>query len=217
MADITTLTSPDGAVTTNTAGTVATVTLPATGTDASGAAISGTLTLAADEVRGSTYKFRNTNSHYYASWVITSNSPYPAIAGGSCWVGTPGVTVADWTKTQTNEALPVFAYSGASSDSGAAAAFNSAIAAADGAGTVQYSTVYASPTIASATNGTTIPLRCDTPTPWASAATIGASSASTYDYSAAAHVLALKPTTLTFSTPASGAWNATLTVTAYQM
>lgn len=213
MTDITTLSSPDGAVTVDLTGTTPTVTIPATRSSSSGTPETGTLALSADEVRGFVKK-RIEDGSTVADGVLFANN-FSAIArvdNGSCWVGRAAGT--DFTRSQTMTSLPTWTDTGVNAGSGATSAYNTALAAADAAGQVRYSSV--------GTTGTVAPLlfnvgRCSSSN--------GTSQVSTYSesypyepiYAAAAHVLALKPVSVSFPSDAAGAWNATLTVTAYQM
>ncbi|MEG2734335.1 MAG: hypothetical protein RR962_03255 [Hafnia sp.] len=216
-ADITTLTSPDGPVVLTTTGTTATVSIPATGTDASGAPIVGNLVLNADELRGGVFKIVNGTAINAGAFLTYRATATPATSGGSCWVGRGADTVANLTRTQTATALPVYTDAGPNSASGAAAAVNSAFATADAAGVVRYAGV-GTYTTNNINTGSATAAGCST-----SSSSLGGADTQTADeespvlYKSAAHVLALQPASLSFPKAASGVWNATLTVTAYQM
>ena len=214
-ADITTLTSPDGPIEVTTTGATATVSIPATGTDAGGATITGKLMLNADELRGATSKYTDSNGSTAEGWLSYSKIAEPATPGGSCWVGRGTDDTAKLTKTQTATNLPVFTDTGTNSASGATAAVNAAFRSADEAGALRYATVEANRVDKVAAEETYC--RDSSSGAGGGGDTRPTDSPATTTYRAAAHVLALKPTVLSFPTPASGAWNATLTVTAYQM
>lgn len=212
VADITTLTSPDGPVTLSTAGTVATVTLPARGTDTSGKTLAGTLTLNADEMRGLIRKYTDGNTKAANSFLFSDASALAATPGGSCWVGRPGAPTSNLTSTTTATTIGAISDAGLNAASGVTGALNQLFKSADAAGTVQWAnlTGYTISALAMATSS-----GCTQQSSGTKITTPAESSV--YDYIAAAHALSLKPQTLTFPAAASGAWNATLTVTAYQM
>jgi hypothetical protein len=214
VTDITTLTSPDGPVTLNTTANPATVSLPATGSDTAGRPISGTLILAADEIRGylNKYTAASGTSTAYA-YLFSATTATPATSAGSCWVGRPGVPAANYTRTGTATTLPVFTDAGSTAASGAVAHFNAMLAAADSAGTVRWASVLPSATM----NATVVTANSCAVSSSASTVSTSETSTTRYPYRSAAHVLALRPQTVSFPVAATGAWNATLTVTAYQM
>lgn len=211
MRDITTLTSPDGPVTLSTAGTVATVTLPATGTDTSGRALAGTLTLNADEMRGLLQKSTNGSNKASNGYIYSSASAIAATPGGSCWVGRPGAPTSNITSTTTTSAIGDLSDTGLNSASGVTGALNQLFKNSDAAGVAKWANLAGY----SAFILNVSLLDCNT----GSMGTNVTNPTSTivYDYVASAHALSLKPQTLTFPVAASGAWSATLTVTAYQM
>lgn len=196
VRDITTLTSPDGPVTLSTTGTVATVTLPATGTDAAGKTLAGTLTLNADEMRGLIQKSTSGSTKTANTYIYSSASAIPATSGGSCWVGRPGAPTSNITSTTTTSAI---------------GALNQLFKSADAAGVVQWANIPSYTTLT-----TTVAQQACT-TPSIGTNVTNPTNTTVFDYVASAHALSLKPQTLTFPAAASGAWNATLTVTAYQM
>ena len=212
MKDITTLSSPDGAVMPDVSGTVATLTMPANGGDASGKAIKGALTLEADAGRGYAYVLNSTGTPRGGSFVFIAKSS--AAEGQSCWVGNPLQNQNNWTKKQTTTSLPRFSYSGPSSASGAASAYSDALAAADAAGSVRYVDAIKNGSVDNDVIKSTYKCADASPPVYASHS-VGESVI--YNYASSAHVLALRPTKLTFPVAASGAWSATLTVTAAQM
>lgn len=211
VRDITTLTSPDGPVTLSTTGTVATVTLPATGTDAAGKTLAGTLTLNADEMRGLIQKSTSGSTKTANTYIYSSASAIPATSGGSCWVGRPGAPTSNITSTTTTSAIGALSDTGLNSTSGVTGALNQLFKSADAAGVVQWANI---PSYTALT--TTVAQQACT-TPSIGTNVTNPTNTTVFDYAASAHALSLKPQTLTFPAAASGAWSATLTVTAYQM
>ncbi|RBQ33686.1 hypothetical protein C2125_13560 [Rahnella aquatilis] len=213
--DITTLTSPDGPIMLSTTANPATVTIPATGTDSSGQIITGSLVLSADEVRGyASTDWDGSGTTVAHGYLYAGATSLPSTSGGSCWVGRPASPASNYTKTQTRASLPTFSDTGPTAASGAIAALNAALLVADTSGAVRYAMTAVNGTIDPSSG--IISVACNN----SSANHIPSSRASLESellYTAAAHILALKPQTLTFPVAATGAWNATLTVTAYQM
>lgn len=207
FTDKTSLSSPDGAITTNVTTLPSTITLPAKATSTAGIAITGTLTLQGDEVRGALRKVMNGASPSVpVSNILIKNgaTASDAVHNGSCWVGSPAQPVANWAVTGSGTVLPVLSRT-TLTESGAINAFNTNLGLADTNGNVKYSSTLPTATVSFVTDnagclaGSPTNNNADRP------------------YGSAAHVLALKPVSVTFPGDVLGQWSATLTVTAYQM
>ncbi|MEX9939452.1 hypothetical protein AB7Z36_04055 [Providencia rettgeri] len=189
-----------------------TFSIAASGYDAAGQAVEGKLLLKATEVRGN----RTAQTDNYATNPVkklkllsirASTAPSTTSGSDSCFVGTGAFPSANAVVTGTAESPQ-----GGSQSPTAFAEFVNNLHKADQSGSApMYDalTGYAT-NLVMALNpecihaSTAIPLMVT-------------SSSTRLDYFAAAHVMELTPIELQFSTPLSGAWNSTLTVTAYTM
>ncbi|MEY0025063.1 hypothetical protein AB7W40_13810 [Providencia rettgeri] len=213
--DITSLTDQNGAapadITDAQKGAV-TFTIAASGYDLSGQAVEGKLLLKATEVRG----FRTAITAAAGSsegirakrlYVFGKTAPLFTRGADSCFAGTGKFTsTAEVVNGDADSPAP------GSQTPAAFAEFVTALQKADTTGSAPpYSSITGSnvnETIAWASS-------CVTPTQNANA-TNGDDTVK-LDYIAAAHVMELTPIELQFTNPLSGAWNSTLTVTAYTM
>lgn len=184
-------------------------TIPATGTTAGGASVTGTLQLTSTELRGyrvadiaedsgrpelSRVQFR----------LLQTPSGKGVVQDGSCFAGTPaGITI--------NGTPHNFTLVGTSPTS--EAAFISALGQADTQGNAPQFIEFAegAQSVAVSTTG------CENATTYGWSLTNKPEAASLIAYYSAAHVLELTPSQLAFSTPIVGTWSSVLTVTAYQM
>ncbi|MFH6894487.1 hypothetical protein ACHCAL_10570 [Providencia huaxiensis] len=184
------------------------ISIAATGTNSSGARVTGTLTLMATEIRGSRLIYKIGNDITSVTTLAGDNGVFPEHTG-SCWAY--GIRSSAITTSGTTLSPVITGPSQTST-----AAFLNSLAHADNSGSVKYATITAAnpPTKDTASvNGT---YDCDSGT--LNMLPVNSPSDRThYLYAAAGHVLELQPKTLKFNEQLSGIWSATLTVTAYQM
>ncbi|MEY0067466.1 hypothetical protein AB7W80_06645 [Providencia rettgeri] len=213
--DITSLTDQNGAapadITDAQKGAV-TFTIAASGYDLSGQAVEGKLLLKATEVRGLRQARTNTTgsseaTHTKQLYVFGTTSTQLTSGVDSCFAGTGKfssmleVVSGDADSPAAGSQSPV-----------AFTEFVTALQKADATGSAP---TFASITNTSANVAIASPSTCTSPTQ----TTYGVSNDSNTKlaYVAAAHVMELTPIELQFTNPLSGAWNSTLTVTAYTM
>lgn len=187
-------------------------TIAAKSQNSNGKEVNGTLKLSSSELRGYKYAFkRSDDTIAKRSAIFGHTAPVTAdvaFESGSCFVGTGSFSSSSSIVSGTTNTL-----SGGEGSATAFAAYNEAINRADASGnTVKLSTIT---TTDDKVSNEAASCRSASAVPYALQNEVNDRNRSIYI--ASAHVLELKPLELTFDEPVSGVWNATLTVTAYQM
>ena len=181
--------------------------ISAQGTNSTGNPIQGKLVLNATEVRGYRNAYTTSTTKHAEFRIFGKTTMTPIVAGGSCFIGIGAYSSTSAALSGT----PLAPVNGETSTT----AWNAFMAALTSAETTGNAGSFAS--IAADAGGDARARssgNCGDPTPW-----WDKWPNSNYDtfYGDAAHVVELKPVSLEFSEPLSGAWTSTLTVTAYQM
>lgn len=206
--DVTTLTDATGSSIGDVAlgpnGTVS-FTITAHGTNVGGAPVTGKLHLIGTELRG--YRVVETYNGNVQKIIALFASPggLPKTAGTHCFIGSGNYT-SDADIINGTATDPIAGQQSAT-------AFNawvSAMTAADVNGNVAPFATFTAPDdfampISNSCNYPSLPTQ------------VVSGSGFVYPYAAAAHIMELTPKSLAFSEPVTGAWDATLNVTAYQM
>lgn len=178
-------------------------TIPAISKDSQGNEVQGTLQLTATEIRGQQEVARGgTDTHGIYTFVYGSTSSVLPVVDGSCFVGTSAFPDSASVVRGTGK-QPMAGIQSAT----AFAAFTNALNQAELTGNAGLLNNFNDVTTDEAMM---LGSACSKPT-----VTIGVPQSIVY--LAAAHVLELEPTAVSFNTEVKGLWNATLTVTAYQM
>lgn len=212
VIDKTTLSDGTGAQIANVANAgkgAVTFSIAANGTSASAAPVLGTLKITATELRGNRYinKPVNGSPNTKRTGLFGGTTVHPYTPGGSCFAGLGAYTDTGTAMISGTADSPVRGEQSAT----AFAAWLEALRLADVTGFAPKFNTFTIADSAVQTGSN----NCAAPTP--SEVTVPDSSELTIVYISAGHILELTPVALAFNTPITGAWNATLNVTAYQM
>lgn len=214
LIDITTFTDGNGnpiADITDAKKGAVTFTITANSTNISGTAVTGKLTLTSTELRAVRLAGSSINGQKlsFRTVLLASTTAGLPTAGSSCFSGVGSYTTTSNVVGGTAVTPTVGEQS--------ATAFNALLAAlssADAIGNAPKLSTLTGYTDNTAAAGNST---CVNGTANLSGGLVTGSQSTKIDYLSAAHIVELTPKNLVFNEPVSGAWNATLNVTAYQM
>ncbi|HHQ2585779.1 TPA: hypothetical protein ACSPKR_003176 [Providencia rettgeri] len=214
LADITTFTDGNGNPITDIAdmkkGAV-TFTISANSTNISGTPVVGKLTLTSTELRAARLAGTDSsgNKSNLTTTLLASTTSGLPITSGSCFSG-----VGSYSSTSNVVGGTAIAPTTGEQSPTAFNALLAALSSADANGSApKFSTLTGYLNNGAITGSST----CSNSSSSVVGGAAGTTQGNKYNYLAAAHIVELTPKSLVFNEPVSGAWNATLNVTAYQM
>lgn len=214
IGDITTFTDGNGnpiADITDAKNGAVTFTITANSTNINGTPVTGKLTLTSTELRGlriaSTLNSGQKSSQRFI--LLASTTVRLPTAGSSCFSGVGSYSSTSTVIGGTATAPTVGEQS--------ATAFSALVAALSSADANGIAPKFATLTGYTENNAAAGSSNCVTRTASLTGGLVTGAQSTKIDYLSAAHIVELTPKSLAFNEPVSGAWNATLNVTAYQM